>query len=206
MMKKINIIILSLLTILPLRLWAASTFTNITIINDHAIVAGVKSVEPGMEMQSHLLEVNASTMSSRTIKLPRELESREIVGLLGDLKGFLVVVTQITRGGGDKPQVHRFDTSKNVWKKMGEVDCISFSKVAVTSAGLEFSCEQTDNEGKVSEVIKKVALQFNLKPSKFTLPVTKIAQESLKASLEGEEFEWKRLKVIHGKKEKVFTP
>lgn len=205
-MKVFNRVTLCFLSFVSFNIAAAATFTNITTLSDKLVVAGVKSVEPGMEMVSHLLEVDAHRMSSRKIKLPSEIDSREVVGLFPTQKDMILVLTQITRGGGDKPQIHSYDTTKNTWKKLGEVDCISFSKVSVSAKDLEFSCEETSDAGKVSMVVKKFPVVTELKAQGVTLPVTKIEKNKLKASLEGEEFEWNKLKVTQGKKEKVFTP
>lgn len=205
-MKVFNIVALSLLSFFSLNIWGAAIFTNISVVSDRLVLAGVKNVEPGMEMASHLLEVDASRMSSRKIKLPREIDSREVVGLFPTKKDVVLVVTQITMGGGDQPQIHSYDTAKNSWKKIGQVDCVSFSKVIVSATDLEFSCEETDAAGKVSVVAKKVSVGSALTAQAVTLPVIKIDRNEVKASLEGEEFSWNKLKVTQGKKEKVFTP
>lgn len=205
-MKVLNITALTLLSLFSLESWSASSFTNVASISEKTLVAGVKKVETGMEMESHLLEVDASNLSSRKIKLPADIESREVVGLFPALKDAVLVVTQITTGGGDKPQVHSYDLLKKSWKKIGEVDCVSFAKVEVTTSALEFSCEVTDAAGKVSTVVRKVTSPVSLKVQKVELPVTKIEESKFKANLAGEEFAWNQLKVIQGKKEKVFAP
>ena len=205
-MKVFNITALTLLSFFSIQSWAVSSFTNIAAVSEKFVVAGVKKVETGMEMESHLLEVDASNLSSRKVKLPADIESREIVGLFPAQKDAVLVITQITTGGGDKPQVHSYDLLKRLWKKIGEVDCVSFAKVEAVANALEFSCEVTDANGKVNTVMRKVASPLNLKVQKVSLPITKTEESKFKATLEGPEFSWNQLKVIQGKKEKVFVP
>jgi hypothetical protein len=205
-MKVLNITVLTLLSLISFQSWSASSFTNVATISEKFVVAGVKKVESGMEMESYLLEVDANNFSTRKVKLPVDIESREVVGLFAALKDAVLVVTQITTGGGDKPQVHSYDLLKKSWKKIGEVDCVSFAKVEVTAGALEFSCEVTDAAGKVSTVVKKVSSPVNLKIQKVDLPVTKIESLELKATLSGEEFAWNQLKVVKGKNEKTYNP
>ena len=80
-MKGLNITVFTLLSLISFQSWAASSFTNVATISEKFVVAGVKKVESGMEMESHLLEVDANNFSTRKVKLPVDIESREIVGL-----------------------------------------------------------------------------------------------------------------------------
>ncbi|MFA5583096.1 MAG: hypothetical protein WDA09_02685 [Bacteriovoracaceae bacterium] len=205
-MKTLKIVTLSLSCVLSISAFASSSFTNLASINDKLVFAGVKEVEPGMEMVSHLVEIKVDNMKSRKIKLPAEINSREIVGLIPSKKNLIYVVTQMTRGGGDKPQIHSFNTSLNVWRKSGEVDCVSFKEVKLSEKALEFSCEETDEKGNVSMVTKKISADVTLDSVTLTLPISEVKTKEFKASLEGEPFEWDKLKIVSGKKEKIFTP
>lgn len=206
MMKVFSIMIFSLLVSLSSFVEGRTTFTNVVNIEDRLVFAAVKKVETGMEMESHLLEVNLNDFQETKVKLPKEIDSREVVGLLPTKDGQILVVTQITRGGGDKPLVHRYGPSKKEWERVAEVDCISFSRINVTNNSLEFTCERTSDKGDVKKVVEKVSSPTQLYSSSVTLPVTKVESKDFKASLEGESFEWTKLKITRGKKEKVFTP
>lgn len=204
---KVYILFISLLALFSLNVGAAASFTNITSLEDKYVFAAVKVVEDEMEMVSHLIEVKTDGMKSQKIKLPNELAGREVVGLFPTEKEALLVVTQITRGGGDKPLVYQFDIAKRSWKKVSEVDCVSFAKVKVEKNQLIFSCEQTSDAGVVKIVPKAVKVDSTLTQlGEVTLPVTKIDSKGLKATLEGEDFSWDKFKVSKGKTEKSFSP
>lgn len=204
-MKKI----LLTFTLLTMQIaFAESTFTTVASLDNKVVYAAVKETKPGMEMISHLVEIQADKLSSKKIALPGELDGREVIALLPAEKGQLVVVTQITRGGGDQPQVHSYETSKAKWNKLGQVDCTSFARMKTTKDSVELACEETDPKGNVKLVSKKLPLKgvTLVETGDFSLPVTKIDKKSLKAELQGEEFEWNKVKVNQDKKEKVFTP
>lgn len=204
-MKHLHILTFCFSTLLTFSSWGISTFTGLSELSSDLVFAGVKVVEPGMEMKSHLVEIKLKDLSSRKISLPSEVENREVVGLF-PAKDSLVVVTQNTRGGGDKPILHSFSTSLNTWKKIAEVDCISFAKVKVTANALEFSCEETSPKGEVKEVVKRIETKLSLKPQAVTLPVTKLQVDSIQVSLVEEDLDLTKLKVTKGKQEKVITP
>lgn len=203
-MKHLKISAFFISSVITLSSWGAATFTNLAQL-DSAIYAGVKNEEKGMELKSHLLEVKVKDLSSRKINLPSDIDTREIVGLI-PAKDHLVVITQNTRGGGDKPLIHSFSSTYNNWKKIGEIDCISFADVKVTSSSLEFSCEQTTPEGEVKKVTKKIDTKLSLKAQELTLPVTKLKSSEAEASLVEEDLDWTKLKVTKGKQDKIFTP
>ena len=120
----------------------------------------------------------------------------------------LVVLTQRTVEQGDKPIFHSYNPAKKEWKKLAEVDCISFAKLKVEATSVTFTCSETNKNGDEIEILKKVALSgVQLKTAgEVNLPLMKIEQGNLKAELLGETFEWKELKVEANKKEKTFTP
>lgn len=207
-MKKIIKLTLTLSVLVTQLACAESTFTTVASLDNKLVYAAVKESKPEMEMISHLVEIQADKLSSQKIKLPSELDNREVIALLPAQKGLLVVVTQITRGGGDQPLLHTYDSQKKSWNKVGKADCVSFAKIKLTKDSVEFACEETDAKGNVKIVAKAVPLK-NItlaETGDMILPVTKIDSKNLKAELQGDQFEWNKVKVNQDKKEKVFTP
>ena len=205
-MKIFNITTFALLSVFSLSGRSASTFTNVTSLDEKYVLAGIKKVEPEMEMESQLLEIDAKKLVAQQIKLPADINNREIVGLIPAKKEFVLVVTQTTTGGGDRPQIHSYHLARREWKKIADVDCISFAEINIEAKSVAFSCEVTDDNGKVSSVVKKVNSAIELKPQIIKLPVSQIVESPLKVSLEGKAFSWNQLKVLNGKKEKIFIP
>lgn len=203
-MKHFNIAALLFSTLISVNSWGLSTFTNVTQL-DNAIYAGVKSVEPEMEMESYLIEVNVKDLSSKKVSLPSDIVNREIVGLV-PARDHLIVITQNTRGGGDRPLIHSLAQNSKSWKQIGEVDCISFANINVTSTFLEFSCEETSPKGEVKKVNKQIDTKILLKSQSLKLPVTQFKSEQVEASLIEEDLDLTKLKVTKGKQEKIFTP
>lgn len=74
------------------------------------------------------------------IPLPEEIKNRDVVGLIPE-KNKLFVLTHSARTEKDGPMLHVFDKDQNKWKKVGQVACPSFTKVKLSSRGMQFSCE-----------------------------------------------------------------
>lgn len=205
-MKIFNILTMALSMFISLKVLSASTFTNVAQLNEQMIFAGVKVVKPGMEMESHLVQINVRDLKMKKISLPAAIESREVVGIIPTEEQQLLIITQITRGGGDRPQVHSLNTKDNQWETVGTVDCISFNKIQLEKKSLEFSCEQTSDEGEVRSVTKSIASPYKLIPQEMKLPVTQLEAKTFKGQLIEEDFEWTKFKINKGKEEKIFTP
>jgi hypothetical protein len=206
-MKKITIITLGSLLWINSVMAQAPVFTTLTS-TDKNIFAGVKSEQKGMEPETYLLEIEGDKLTSSKVKLPIDIQHREIVALFPAEKGMLLVLSQRTVEQGDHPQIHTYNPVKKEWKKIAESTCSSFAKLKVESSAITFSCVETDKKGEEVETQKKVGLQgINIiKTGEVTLPQVKVDHQNIKAELLGEVFEWKQLKVGFNKKEKIFTP
>lgn len=206
-MKKITIITLCTFLWINSVMAQAPVFTSLTS-TDKNVFAGVKFEQKGMEPETYLLEVTGDKLSSSKIKLPTEIQHREIVALFPAEKEMLLVVSQRTVEQGDHPQIHTYNPIKKEWKKIAESNCSSFAKLKVEPSAITFSCIETDKKGEEVESQKKVTFQGIkiIKTGDITLPVMKVDHQNIKAELLGDVFEWKQLKVGFNKKEKVFTP
>jgi hypothetical protein len=205
-MKHIFSIALSFIFFTSVASAQAPVFTSLNS-SDKNVFAGVKLEKKGHEPETYLLQVKKDLSSSK-IKLPAELLHREVIGLFPAEKNLLVVMSQRTVEQGDKPQFHSFDPAKKAWKKLAEVDCMSFAKVKVEKQKIALTCLETTEKGEEVERVKVVELQGMAlsQTGDFTLPQAKVEKASLKAELLGDSFEWKELKVGMDKKEKVFRP
>lgn len=205
-MKKISTLALASLFITSVACAQAPVFTTLSS-SGKDVFAGVKLEAKGMEPETYLLQVSKD-MSSNKITLPTELSHREVVALFPAEKNQLVVMSQRTVEQGDSPQFHSYNPAKKEWKKLAQVDCMTFSKLKVEKSSVTVSCLETNAKGEEVESQKKVALKgiTLTQPGEVTLPIAKVEKDSIRAELIGDSFEWKELKVGHDKKEKTFRP
>jgi len=171
------------------------------------VFAGVKLEAKGMEPETYLLQVNKD-LTSKKISLPTELAHREVIALFPAEKNQIVVMSQRTVEQGDNPQFHSYNPAKKEWKKLAEVQCMTFAKLKVEKSAVTVNCLETNEKGDEVETQKKVALKdiTLTQPGDISLPLAKVEDKSVKAELVGDTFEWKELKVGVDKKEKVFRP
>lgn len=205
-MKKISTLALASLFITSVACAQAPVFTTLSS-SGKDVFAGVKLEAKGMEPETYLLQVSKD-MSSNKITLPTELSHREVVALFPAEKNQLVVMSQRTVEQGDSPQFHSYNPAKKEWKKLAQVDCMTFSKLKVEKSSVTVSCLETNAKGEEVESQKKVSLKgiTLTQPGDVTLPIAKVEKDSIRAELIGDSFEWKELKVGHDKKEKTFRP
>lgn len=205
-MKTISTLALASLFITSVACAQAPVFTTLSS-SGKDVFAGVKKEAKGMEPETYLLQVNKD-LTSNKIALPTELSHREVVALFPAEKNQLVVMSQRTVEQGDNPQFHSYNPAKKEWKKLAEVQCMSFAKLKVEKSSVTVNCLETNEKGDEVETQKKVVLKDVVltKPGDISLPLAKVEDKSLKAELVGDSFEWKELKVGHDKKEKVFRP
>lgn len=205
-MKKISTLALASLFITSVACAQAPVFTTLSS-SGKDVFAGVKLEAKGMEPETYLLQVSKD-MSSNKITLPTELSHREVVALFPAENNQLVVMSQRTVEQGDSPQFHSYNPAKKEWKKLAQVDCMTFSKLKVEKSSVTVSCLETNAKGEEVESQKKVALKgiTLTQPGEVTLPIAKVEKDSIRAELIGDSFEWKELKVGHDKKEKTFRP
>ncbi|MCM2351358.1 MAG: hypothetical protein NDI69_15150 [Bacteriovoracaceae bacterium] len=205
-MKKISTLAFASLFITSVACAQAPVFTTLNT-SGKDIFAGVKLEAKGMEPETYLLQVTKD-MSSNKIALPTELSHREVVALFPAEKNQLVVMSQRTVEQGDSPQFHSYNPAKKEWKKLAQVDCMTFSKLKVEKSSVTVSCLETNAKGQEVESQKKVALKgiTLTQPGDVILPMAKVEKDSIRAELIGDSFEWKELKVGHDKKEKTFRP
>lgn len=196
-----KLLTLTLASLFTTAACADSTVFTTLGSNGKDIYAGVKIEKKDHEPETHLVEVSGKDLKEQKIALPTELSHREVIALFRAQKNQLVVITQQTIEQGDKPQVHSFDPAKKTWKKIAEVDCVSFTKLKLEKAAIIVQCLETNAQGKEVEKAQKVALKdTSLTDSgEKTLPLTKIEKEGLKAELIGESFEWTELKITDPK-------
>ncbi len=205
-MKTISTLALASLFITSVACAQAPVFTTLSS-SGKDVFAGVKKEAKGMEPETYLLQVNKD-LTSNKIALPTELSHREVVALFPAEKNQLVVMSQRTVEQGDNPQFHSYNPAKKEWKKLAEVQCMTFAKLKVEKSSVTVNCLETNEKGDEVETQKKVVLKDVVltKPGDISLPLAKVEDKSLKAELVGDSFEWKELKVGHDKKEKVFRP
>lgn len=74
------------------------------------------------------------------LKLPDELESREIVAVFRPNPTKVWVVSQWVIETGDHPLVSELNIKNLKWKELTRVDCIAHRSIVLHDRGLEFSC------------------------------------------------------------------
>ena len=205
-MKNISTLALVSLFFTSVACAQAPVFTTLSS-SGKDVFAGVKLEAKGMEPETYLLQVNKD-LTSKKIALPTELAHREVIALFPAEKNQIVVMSQRTVEQGDNPQFHSYNPAKKEWKKLAEVQCMTFAKLKVEKSAVTVNCLETNEKGDEVETQKKVALKdiTLTQPGDISLPLAKVEDKSVKAELVGDTFEWKELKVGVDKKEKVFRP
>lgn len=131
-----------LLGIISAPAFAAGNFIFTTVFYDDGgnVYVGLKHSE-GDKTESQVISFPFPPMGTRTkIPLPDEVAHRDVIGLIPDREK-LFVLTNSTEDKPQGPMLHLFDQKKNEWKKIGKVDCPSFTKVKLSSTQMTFYCE-----------------------------------------------------------------
>jgi hypothetical protein len=206
-MKKILKAVFASLLITSASCAQISVFTTVCA-SGNDIFAGVKTTREGWETSSYILHVSPGRLKSDKIMLPEDIVNREIIELFPAENNKLVVMNQWTIEQGDNPQFHLYDIKTKKWKKIGEIDCVTYLRLKVGSNAVTFYCSECNAEGKEVESQKKVVLDVVklTKRGEFVVPIVSVDIGSMRAELIGEKFKWNGLRVRLPGKEKVFRP
>jgi|GEM_PF-3403869 len=102
---------------------------------------GILKTEKGYEPEARLAHYEISSMSKKSIALPRELQGREVIRVFTATDG-AVVVTQQRVEQGDKPLVNFYSKKTSAWTPLGEIPCESPLKIEAESTALNTTCER----------------------------------------------------------------
>jgi len=183
-------------------------FTSVGI-NGKFIYAGVKVGPVAEPPDTYLLKISSSDLVAKKVFLPKELLNREVISILSAPDNQILVITQWTVEQGDTPLIHLFNPVRNNWKKMGEINCITFSKITIKKDALIFQCIESNAKGEDIVVVKKFPLKGIVLsgPSEVNHPQKSMEKDNISAQLLGEIYDWRDLKVtVVTKKEKTFKP
>jgi hypothetical protein len=183
-------------------------FTSLGI-NDKFIYAGVKVGPVAEPPDTYLLKISSSDLVAKKVFLPKELLNREVISILSAPHNEILVITQWTVEQGDKPLIHLFNPTRNSWKKMGKINCITFSKITVKKDSLIFQCIESNPKGEDIVVFKNFLLKGIAlsELGEVSFPQKSIEKDNVSAQLIGEIYDWRDLKVtVVTKKEKTFKP
>lgn len=114
-------------------------FTTVFYDDGGQVYVGLKKGS-GETAESQVLTFPYPMGDRIQIPLPEEIKGRDVVGLIPE-KNKLFVLTHGATSAKDGPMLHVFDKDHNKWKKVGKVECPSFTKVKLDSRGMTFSCE-----------------------------------------------------------------
>jgi hypothetical protein len=125
---------------LPLLALAdGTTFTTVFYDDGGQVYVGLKNGK-GDEGRAQIITFPYPMGDRTQIPLPDEIVHRDVIGLIPE-KDKLFVLTANGGGAKDGPMLHVFDKERNTWKKVGKIECASFTKVTLSSHGMKFSCE-----------------------------------------------------------------
>jgi hypothetical protein len=132
--------------------FAGDYFTTVFLDDEGVVYVGLKHGEGQGESQVISFPFNFDSAARTNYPLPDEISHRDVIGLIPEKKK-LFVLTNGSGEKGDGPMLHVFDRKTNTWRKIGKVDCPTFTKVNMKSTHMTFFCEQ----GKTRKGKAKVA-------------------------------------------------
>lgn len=134
---------------------------------------GLRRKTQGHTEATALLRMDAKDLQTKTIKLPPEVAGREIVAILPSSR-LVVLVTQLTNGGGDAPLVHILSLQSSRWRKAAKVACPSPNSIRVKGDTLVFACApdytKADSPGKDYEKTVSLGAGVNLGQHEIKFP------------------------------------
>lgn len=183
--------IITLTTIIIATVSMAAETKKFTALGngDNSVYVSVKKSSKETGAESKLFELDDK--SKKEIKLPTELQERDIVGIFSHKKR-LFIISQMTTEQGDNPVL--YENINNKWSKIKEVNCKNFSKIEIEKNTVTFNCEMEDHQKTIqkSEAVKIKNLAVD---KKITIPQTEIKDAKFSAKLEGTPFEWDKIRV-----------
>jgi hypothetical protein len=206
MKKLISFSLMSYAFLTQVACASTSSFTTLSE-GKKDLFAGVKSQAKAQEPETYLLQINKETLASKKVVLPKELLHREVVAVFPSEDESVLVMTQRRVEQGDDPQFFSYNSKDSKWSKVGEVSCMTFTKITTFKNSIEVDCLKTNEAGE--EVVEKktvVIKSLNLIANKIDLPMIKTGQDKFSAQLQGDPFEWDKILVKKDNKEHVIKP
>jgi hypothetical protein len=206
---RIFISLFLLLTSLP-ALAGEYTFTTVFYDDGGIVYVGLKHGE-GAKTESQVISFPFPPMGTRTkIPLPDEVAHRDVIGLIPDRQK-LFVLTNSTEDKEAGPMLHLFDQKRNEWKKIGKVNCPTFTKVKLTSTRMTFYCEVANTNKRTrkrhpTHVVAK-ALPFGkeriYRSGTWRFPEFLLRYKSMNLLLEGDAPNWDKLRLKSPEEERL---
>lgn len=138
------------------------------------------------------------------IELPAELRSRSIVGVIPDRKK-VFVISQIEEGEAKNSlMLHIHDLDQEVWKKIGQMECPTFTKVKTAAKAITVYCERKTAPSKKKKKGRSAGVQakvFSLgkerlyRKGTWRFPEFLLRYKGVTLILEGNAPYWNRLRL-----------
>ncbi len=178
---------------------AETSFTALAVGAGNAVYVGVKDVKKSVELVSHLYQLDAKGLKATAIRLPKDLQEREIVVLLPSQQQ-LFVVTQWTIEQGDNALLEVYDLRKKTWNKVRATEnCTAFDAVTVRDKALVFHCDKNNGESWQDIVLPLGAHKIVPRPE-IKLPQNTASLGDATFSLAGSPNAPEQLKMVKGGK------
>lgn len=127
--------------LLPQAASANAHFTTLFYDDGGIVYVGLKRVVDGKN-ESQVITFPFAGGARTRIPLPEDIQGRDVIGLVPEKKK-VFVLTLGTEKGISGPMLHVFDAQNGSWKKLGSLDCPSFTKVKLSSNNMVFFCEMS---------------------------------------------------------------
>lgn len=173
-------------------------FTTVFFDDEAVVYAGLRQGDG----ESRVVALPFSTGERTIIPLPPEAAKNDVIGLVTEdlprrthprVKKLFVLSASPTG-----PMLHVFDRTTNQWRKKGQVNCPSFTKVRLTSRSFSFSCEVGKaRKGKARVQSKAIALGKDAvnRTGVWRFPEFLLRHKGRVAILEGPAPNWDRLRL-----------
>lgn len=173
--------------------WASQAqFTTIFYDDGGVVFVGVKSLKE-TESFAHLVTFPFEGGEQTSIKLPPELENRDLVGLIPERKKLFV----LSQRESEKLMLHRYNMEQEEWKKIGQVECPTFTKVKTAPTKVSVFCESTGKKRGSGVQVKNILLgkERLFRTGTWRFPEFLLRYKGVTLLLEGNAPAWNRLRL-----------
>lgn len=135
-------LLFSFLTVFAHAVEIPTYFTTLFYDDGGIVYVGLKTKQDeASDSQAQLVSFPFIGGEKTKIELPPELRTRSIVGVIPDRKK-VYVISQDEESAQKSLMLHIHDLDQEVWKKLGQMACPTFTKVKTAAKAITVYCER----------------------------------------------------------------